>query len=424
MNGEGTAVVNIGRRTTNTYDITVKNVKIHDLAAMPRENFWAATNEGEVNSAIVHGFFFETIDWNHGNVYEKDESKDSFGQYVGDAYTDVLFAANTFLSDDFCPLGSLFYLDGIADWVFTDGVNIFDRKGKYLEFLCGSDIQSHSAKGPIGIRIDGTKEFTLEHIHIKNLHNWGEIGSDACGEYEEIEFAEGFDVDKDIQYGYSGDNTHGILTDYAQGIMKDITIENLGSWHGTSMGIFVGKGSTVEFDGYIDVDHVVAGQKLTKQVSDALILPNAAPFVCSIFIGPNSDADTNPEFTPVVTMAEGFEVRGAGEMYGYDYCTDDVRVGQMSEPMSPEEFNDDDWDYDDEEIFAKLDLGMFRNNNDSIIDGINGIRVNYSTILIALGIFIIAGLFIVFKIACGGSTKGTYDGKTRISLSSTSYGTM
>ena len=47
-----------------------------------------------------------------------------------------------------------------------------------------------------------------------------------------------------------------------------------------------------------------------------------------------------------------------------------------------------------------------------------------STILIALGIFIIAGLFIVFKIACTGSTKGTYDGKTRISLSSTSYGTM
>ena len=37
LNGEGTAVVNIGRRTTNTYDITIRNVNINGLSVMPNE---------------------------------------------------------------------------------------------------------------------------------------------------------------------------------------------------------------------------------------------------------------------------------------------------------------------------------------------------------------------------------------------------
>ena len=75
LNGEGTAVVNIGRRTTETYDISVKNVQIHDLRVKPMENFWAQISsgdgsmDGEGENAIAHGFFFETIDWNYGKRY-------------------------------------------------------------------------------------------------------------------------------------------------------------------------------------------------------------------------------------------------------------------------------------------------------------------------------------------------------------------
>ena len=98
--------------------------------------FWA-----EVDGKIVHGFFFETINWNFKSknvAYDVDT-----GLYVGNAYTDILFAANKYLQTDFCPLGSLFYLDDLSDWVFND-VSIFDTGIKYK---CGSDIQSHSAKG-------------------------------------------------------------------------------------------------------------------------------------------------------------------------------------------------------------------------------------------------------------------------------------
>ena len=130
LNGQGTAVVNIGRRTTNTDAITLRNVNINGLYVQPNEGFWA-----EANARIVHGFFFETINWNYN-------SKN--GLYVGNAYSDILFASSKYFQSDFCPLGSLFYLEALHDWVFNDQ-SIYDLTT--LQYRCGSDIQSHSTKG-------------------------------------------------------------------------------------------------------------------------------------------------------------------------------------------------------------------------------------------------------------------------------------
>eukprot|EP01083_Nonionella_stella_P140854 432852_1 len=299
LNGYGTAVVNIGRRTTGTFNIAIKNVEIFGIKVKPHEGFWASTpnEDGGVAYAIVHGFFFETIDWNYGNVYDHDT-----GYYLGDAYTDILFAANTFLQDDFCPLGSLFYLQGLADWVFNDETDLYSPDVG-IRFSCGSDIQSHSAKGAIGIRIDGVDDFSVEDVYIHDIVNWGNLGSDHCGEYENVVFEEGVDVDKDIQYGYTGHKVHGILTDYASGSIKNIKIEKLDSHYGSANAIALYKGTTASLAGYIDVNHVVAGSKLTKDEAMDLVLPNPVPFVCSIFIGPNSDADAMPQLTPTIDSA-------------------------------------------------------------------------------------------------------------------------
>ena len=197
INGAGTAVVNIGRRTSDVSDITIKNVEIHDLKVKPHENFWASAGTNNKYS-IVHGFFFETLDWNYGKIFDPET-----GYYTGDAYTDILFAANRFLREDFCPLGSLFNMDDLVPWAFNDKFSMWDDSIG-LEFRCGSDIQSHSAKGAIGIRVDGCQGMIIDNVYIHNLVNWGELGSDQCGEYSEISFETGVDVDKDIQYGYSG----------------------------------------------------------------------------------------------------------------------------------------------------------------------------------------------------------------------------
>ena len=333
FNGYGTAVVNIGRRTTDTFGITVKNTKIHNIKVKPYEGFWAATSYdstgiGDGETAIVHGFFFETIDWNSDKLMDKN------GYYLGDTYTDILFAANRFLRHDFCPLGSLFFLDGLADWVWNDKKSVYDGDIG-LELRCGSDIQSHSAKGAIGIRIDGVQDFTLEGITIHNIVNWGDAGSDVCGEYEKITFETGVDVDKDIQYGYTGTKVHGILTDYASGTIRNVKIEHLKSYYGSAHGIAMYKGSDVTLSGNFDINQVIAGSKVTKAQAMAAILPNPAPYVCSIHIGPNSDMDTMPEKTPIVSTNKDFSVLATG-LYGYDYCLEQARVGQIMDVEIPE----------------------------------------------------------------------------------------
>jgi len=331
LNGYGTAVVNIGRRVTNTEHITIKNVEIHNIKSSPVEGMWASvpSTTNDYGESILHGFFFETIDWRHGNVYDE-----TTGHYVGDAYTDILFAAQKYLIDDFCPVGSLFYLDGMDEWAFTDGQSMW-AESIGISLKCGSDIQSHSAKGTIGIRIDGVQNYHLEDIYIHNVVNWGEQGSELCGEYEKITFEIGVDVDKDIQLGYTGTKVHGILTDYASGTMKNIKIAHLKSYHGSVNAIALYKGSQVTMKGNFDINQVVAGSQITKAQALKAKLPNPAPFVCSIFIGPNSDMDSNPDVTPVVAASDDFTVL-ATSLYGYDYCESQARVGAMDAVNAPE----------------------------------------------------------------------------------------
>merc|ERR1712130_837360 len=208
-------------------------------------------------------------------------------------------------------------MDGISPWAFTDGYNPFDLNDTDpIYFLCGSDIQSHSAKGAIGIRIDGVQDYNLENIHIHDIENWGDLGSDACGQYEQITFENGVDVDKDIQYGYTGDNVHGILTDYAYGTIKNVNINNLKSLYGSSIAIALYKGSVTLLNDKININNIIAGSSITKKESQLLKLPNPQPFVCSILIGTNSQKDILPELTPSITINDNFNIM-ATNLYGH-----------------------------------------------------------------------------------------------------------
>merc|ERR1712176_499103 len=95
------------------------------------------------------------------------------------------------------------------------------------------------------------------------------------------------------------------------------------------------KGSKVNIDGDININQIIAGSKLTKQEVSKLILPNPSPFVCSIFIGPNSDSDINPDLTPIIATTNDFTVF-ATDLFGYDSCNINARVGNMDNVFSPE----------------------------------------------------------------------------------------
>ena len=71
----------------------------------------------------------------------------------------------------------------------TPAMNGFVQDGNSQDFgdeyqaICGSDIQLHSSKGAIGLRIDGTQNITLQNLYVHDIENWGALGIDLCGEY-------------------------------------------------------------------------------------------------------------------------------------------------------------------------------------------------------------------------------------------------
>ena len=144
-------------------------------------------------------------------------------------------------------------------------------------------------------------------------------------------------MDKDIQYGYTGNNVHGILTDYASGSLHDVIVRNVESWHGSAIGIAVYKGSNAEFGGSIAVDNISAGTKMSDSQSEQLTLPNSPPFVCSVYIGPNSEADEYPQRNAVIQQKSDFllSTGDIGSFYGHQQCADDMRMGDMPTLKSP-----------------------------------------------------------------------------------------
>merc|ERR1712204_154016 len=68
--------------------------------------------------------------------------------------------------------------------------------------------------------------------------------------------------------------------------------------------------------------------------SESLILPNSQPFVCSLFIGPNSESDSEPDLTPSITTSDDL-IASAQSVYGFDYCGEESRVGEMSKVLLP-----------------------------------------------------------------------------------------
>ena len=187
----------------------------------------------------------------------------------------------------------------------------------------------------------------------------------------------------------SGNNVHGILTDYAEVEFNDIQIENLKSWHGSTLGIAVYKGSVVQFNGDIQMDNLIAGDKLLLDHVEQLKLPNAQPFVCSIFIGPNSDEDTDPDITPVIDVTDDFSSSVSDTFYGYDYCQQHERIGDMNTPYPPQQR----YQQQEERQMKKANINVFNTFGERLLHN----KVEYRAIISGLIITIIIVMMLLIR---------------------------
>ena len=309
--GGGAQVVGIGARTDGTNNITISNVEIYGIYNQVIEKVKFTADSGATRL-----IFFDAMDWmaTEDQVYDIPTSN-----YIGDAYSDITFAISKVV-DSWYFQNSLYVSPEMSSHVFEGDhqgfVSIFKQpnpltdKGQQMISGCGTDIQLHSSKGSIGLRIDGTQNINVDNVYIHDIYNWADLGSQTwCGPYD------GPDVgneDIDIQYGYTGTRSHGIVIDYAKGIFNNIKIENIESYNGEANGMTIYKQCDVILQNII-VDSIHAGSHLTQDQVDLLKSPNLRPRACGVDIRPDTLVTINPDIGII-----------AGDnIIGFDTCYDD-----------------------------------------------------------------------------------------------------
>ena len=292
FNGDGAAVIGIGCRTDGTSDITVNNVEIYGIYTQPIEKP-KFQSEGAIRLS-----FFDGLDWPAVTEGLQDPYT---AKYLGDSYTDLVFTVNHFV-DSWYFLNSLRITPAMASFAEEGETQAF---GDEYDGVCGSDIQLHSSKGAIGLRIDGTQNINLNNVYVHDIQNWGALGIDLCGEYHYPTVSH---EDPQIQYGYTGNRAQGIIASYASGTMIDITIENIESYYGSAWGMVLYKGNEFGLSN-INVKSIYAGTQLTAKEAQSLTLPNNMPLACSVELRDEAI---------VTSISDGFDDDDFSDIIGTD----------------------------------------------------------------------------------------------------------
>ena len=139
------------------------------------------------------------------------------------------------------------------------------------------------------------------------------MGSETwCGAYDGPNVG---NEDIDIQYGYTGTRSHGVVVDFAQGSFTNINIENVESYHGEANGMTVYKECDVVLEN-IQVDSIHAGSQLSDDEVDGLSSPNLTPRACGVDIRPNT----------IVTINEDVGIISGEDIVGFDTCYDEDTI--------------------------------------------------------------------------------------------------
>ena len=247
-----------------------------------------------IPSGTSRGILFDVMDWIGVTDQIEDRTK---SQYIGDVFTDIQFAANKYMTSWYFrnsqyigPEEESYVFDGNLPENGYPFLTIFpmeEANGHSSVSGCGTDIQLHSSKGSIGLMVNGAQDSEFNNIYIHDIYNWADLGMDVCGEYVGPHLTT---EDLDIQYGYTGTRSHGMVIDYTTGDYKNIKIENVESWHGEANGLTIYKEAYVNLQNIL-VRNLHAGTKLDQGFVDGMTLPNLVPRACPVDIHENTLVD-------------------------------------------------------------------------------------------------------------------------------------
>merc|ERR1719204_1997108 len=111
--------------------------------------------------------------------------------------------------------------------IFKQPNNLTDKGRTAVISGCGTDIQLHSSKGAIGLRVDGAQALEVDNVWVHDIRNAAQLGSETwCGAYPGPTVG---NEDIDIQYGFTGSRAHGVVLDFAQGNVSNVRVHNVES---------------------------------------------------------------------------------------------------------------------------------------------------------------------------------------------------
>lgn len=289
FNGDGAAVVGIGSRVTDTANVNISNLEIFGVYNQVIEKMKVSINQVGASRLIL----FDTIDW----IAVTDSLADgATARYIGDAYTDVLLAMKlsvdswSFLNSLYVTWAELRYaLEGASLRAIWDGSSPADNDQNADG--CNTDIQLHSSKGAIGLRIDGTQNVRIDGLRIGDVVNWAALGAQWCGASHGPAVS---NEDRDIQYGYTGTRATGMVADYATGTVQNVHINGVESLHGEAVGLNVYKHCDLQVLGgaaSLQIGAVRAGSNLSEQAVQKLALPNLRPHACALYVHDEASLD-------------------------------------------------------------------------------------------------------------------------------------
>ena len=156
-------MVAIGQRIDGTANVTLDNVEIFGIGngAIEKIKF----QDGSAPRFIS----FDAVDW--PSIVDQIDDK-SRSKYIGDAYSDLMFAVDSVESSWYFR-NSLFVNNDERAFVFDGDTNafliVFPSNSSGL-INCGTDIQLHSSKGAIGLRADGVQNLNVDGLYIHHVY--------------------------------------------------------------------------------------------------------------------------------------------------------------------------------------------------------------------------------------------------------------
>merc|ERR1712176_578757 len=166
----GAAVSAIGTRIENEGDILISNCSVHGLRSHVAEKYKVY---GASTTVTMRGFFRDTWDW---EAMTNSFANLSAAKYVGNAFEDIMMATvlNADISADWSLLYTMQVEDAVTHWVRTGDAS---QLAAGLDIHCGTDIQVHSVKGAIGVRIDGASNLSIDGLSISDIASSTPLGS-------------------------------------------------------------------------------------------------------------------------------------------------------------------------------------------------------------------------------------------------------